>query len=314
MGSGMDRTVYALITLPSGDVVAGGSFSSAGGVAANRIARWNAATGLWTSLSTGLNSTVWSLTTLPSGDLVAGGQFTTAGGVAANNIARWNATAGQWFPFGTGVDNRVFAVTTLPNGDLVAGGEFTTAGGIAANRVARWNAATGQWAPLGTGISGSLPSVYALTTLRNGDLVAGGSFTSAGGVGANFIARWNLATEQWAPMGTGMGGGSPRTVWALTTLPNNDLVAGGEFTTAGGVVAPYIARWGCIATCDDIDFNNNTVFPEDADVIDFFNVLAGGDCSPGNTCNDIDFNNNTVFPEDADVIDFFNVLAGGECP
>ncbi|HLP83303.1 MAG TPA: hypothetical protein VK157_03050 [Phycisphaerales bacterium] len=65
--------------------------------------------------------------------------------------------------------------------------------------------------------------------------------------------------------------------------------------------------------CDSIDFNNNTVFPEDQDVIDFFSVLAGGECSAGNTCNDIDFNNNTVFPEDQDVIDFFNVLAGGEC-
>jgi hypothetical protein len=65
--------------------------------------------------------------------------------------------------------------------------------------------------------------------------------------------------------------------------------------------------------CDSIDFNQNTVFPEDQDVIDFFNVLAGGECSAGNTCSDIDFNNNTVFPEDADVIDFFTVLAGGEC-
>ncbi|HLP83172.1 MAG TPA: hypothetical protein VK157_02385 [Phycisphaerales bacterium] len=62
--------------------------------------------------------------------------------------------------------------------------------------------------------------------------------------------------------------------------------------------------------CDDIDFNNNDVFPEDRDFIDFLNVLAGGDCP---TCNDIDFNNNEVFPEDQDVIDFFNVLAGGDC-
>ncbi|HLP84994.1 MAG TPA: CotH kinase family protein [Phycisphaerales bacterium] len=62
--------------------------------------------------------------------------------------------------------------------------------------------------------------------------------------------------------------------------------------------------------CDSIDFNNNAVFPEDQDVIDFFNVLAGGDCA---SCNDIDFNNNGVFPEDQDVIDFFNVLAGGDC-
>ncbi|HLP86056.1 MAG TPA: hypothetical protein VK157_17015, partial [Phycisphaerales bacterium] len=77
------------------------------------------------------------------------------------------------------------------------------------------------------------------------------------------------------------------------------------------LVVTDVAEGTC---CDDIDFNNNTVFPEDADVIDFFNVLAGGECSPGNTCNDIDFNNNTVFPEDQDVIDYFTVLAGGTCP
>jgi hypothetical protein len=39
-------------------------------------------------------------------------------------------------------------------------------------------------------------------------------------------------------------------------------------------------------------------------------VLAGAACG---TCSDIDFNNNSVFPEDQDVIDFFNVLAGGTC-
>ncbi len=69
--------------------------------------------------------------------------------------------------------------------------------------------------------------------------------------------------------------------------------------------------------CDDIDFNNNGVFPEDQDVIDFFDVLAGGTpvtCDPVAGCNDIDFNNNGVFPEDQDVVDFFNVLAGGACP
>jgi hypothetical protein len=62
-----------------------------------------------------------------------------------------------------------------------------------------------------------------------------------------------------------------------------------------------------------VDFNGNGVFPEDQDVIDFFDILAGGTCPTG-TCNDIDFNNNGVFPEDQDVVDFFNVLAGGTCP
>ena len=66
-----------------------------------------------------------------------------------------------------------------------------------------------------------------------------------------------------------------------------------------------------VPACDDIDFNNNGVFPEDQDVVDFFGVLAGATCA---ACNDVDFNNNGVFPEDQDVVDFFNVLAGGQCP
>ncbi len=64
--------------------------------------------------------------------------------------------------------------------------------------------------------------------------------------------------------------------------------------------------------CDTIDFNRNNVHPEDQDVLDFFNVLAGGDCPYPAPC-DTDFNNNGVFPEEQDVIDFFAVLAGGEC-
>ena len=78
---------------------------------------------------------------------------------------------------------------------------------------------------------------------------------------------------------------------------------------AGSTVARgFVVEFDSV--CDDIDFNNNGVFPEDQDVVDLFDVLAGGTCVP---CNDIDFNNNGVFPEDQDVIDYFTVLAGGQC-
>ena len=95
---------------------------------------------------------------------------------------------------------------------------------------------------------------------------------------------------------------------AFLDITSGDFI----FSTFGGgnrviVVQGFAER----VTCDDIDFNNNEVFPEDQDVIDFFNVLSGSDCAE---CNDIDFNNNCVFPEDQDVVDFFNVLAGGSCP
>ena len=83
-----------------------------------------------------------------------------------------------------------------------------------------------------------------------------------------------------------------------------------ESTSPGFV--PEFSFTVAAVQCDTIDFNRNNVFPEDQDVIDFFNVLAGGPCPYPEPC-DIDFNNNTVFPEDQDVIDFFNVLAGNEC-
>ncbi|HLP84739.1 MAG TPA: hypothetical protein VK157_10355 [Phycisphaerales bacterium] len=68
-----------------------------------------------------------------------------------------------------------------------------------------------------------------------------------------------------------------------------------------------------VSRCNTIDINRNGVFPEDQDVIDFFTILAGGECSTGD-CVNIDFNGNGVFPEDQDVIDYFAVLAGSSCP
>jgi hypothetical protein len=100
------------------------------------------------------------------------------------------------------------------------------------------------------------------------------------------------------------------------TITDVRLADGGDYSvrvsSCAGSIVSLAAALG-VAPCDSIDFNNNGAFPEDQDVIDFFTVLAGGECSAGNSCNDIDFNNNGAFPEDQDVIDFFHVLAGGNC-
>src|SRR5262249_10971974 len=68
-----------------------------------------------------------------------------------------------------------------------------------------------QWQP-GDGLPGTDGSVYALT-VYNGNMIAGGSFTIAGGVIANSIAQWNGTS--WRPLGSGMGGIFP-TVDALS--------------------------------------------------------------------------------------------------
>jgi hypothetical protein len=65
--------------------------------------------------------------------------------------------------------------------------------------------------------------------------------------------------------------------------------------------------------CDGIDFNDDGLFPDDQDLVDFLAVLAGGPCTNDPNCNDIDFNNDGLFPDDNDLITFLRVLAGGRC-
>ena len=98
------------------------------------------------------------------------------------------------------------------------------------------------WGPLGSGMNSD---VYALT-VYNGELIAGGNFTTAGGVACNRIARWN--GSQWQPLGTGMSGTSSPFIRTLTVF-NGELIAGGSFTTAGGVTCNYIARWAAVGAC-----------------------------------------------------------------
>ena len=243
LGAGLDDVARALVTLPNGDLVAGGQFAVAGGGSANRIALWNGSA--WAALGSGMNNTVMALAVLPNGDLVAGGYFSTAGGTAANSIARWNGNA--WSPLGSGTNGLIASLAVLPNGDLVAGGNFTVAGGVPARGIARWDGSV--WSPLGGGMIGVQGAfVSALTVLPNGDLVAGGVFTSAGASPANNIARWNGTT--WSPLGSGIGGAQTNFVRCLAVLPVGELLAGGQFATAGNQVSAYFARYAtpCPAT------------------------------------------------------------------
>jgi len=257
--------VRALAKLQNGDVVAGGSFTTGSGGAADYIARWNGSS--WSTLGSGMNGTVRALRVMSNGDLIAGGSFTIAGGVAATYIARWNGTT--WAPLAGGMNGEVHALVRLQNGDLVAGGDFTLAGSVIgyANRVARWNGSS--WAPLGSGMN---DSVRALAVMPNGELMAGGRFAFTGG--SPGIARWNgsfwagtnlsssvfgVSSLAAAPNGDLFIGGSSlvrttganssivlpltgHSVDALLLTSRGDLVAGGDFFSAGPVASANFAR------------------------------------------------------------------------
>jgi hypothetical protein len=84
--------------------------------------------------------------------------------------------------------------------------------------------ASGTWSSLGTGSqNGVLGFVFALAVVGN-EVVVGGDFTLAGGVSANYVARFNTQTNTWSTLGTGSSNGvsggivpavyAHRTAWA----------------------------------------------------------------------------------------------------
>ena len=226
LNGGMNGWVYAT-TVYNGELIAAGSFSYAGGVAVNNIARWNGST--WAPLGLGVNGRVNALTVF-NGELIAGGEFTEAGGQGVLFLAKWNGDS--WTDV-NGDMGSIVAAMTVYNNLLIIGGYFTDADGFPANHIVGFNG--DSWVSLGTGMGGTQGQVMALTTY-NGNLVAGGFFTTAGGVSANHIAQWNGSS--WTGFGTGIG----NIVYSLVQF-NNDLIAGGLFLTAGGVSANHIAKW-----------------------------------------------------------------------
>ncbi len=69
----------------------------------------------------------------------------------------------------------------------------------------------------------------------------------------------------------------------------------------------------CQVFCDPIDFNQDGLFPDTADIDDYLAVFSGGAC-PTTACNDIDFNNDGLFPDTADIDALLSVFSGGPCP
>lgn len=233
---GTNGFVDALALDGSGNVYAGGEFTSAGGTPVAHVARWD---GLqWSALTTGIDGPVYALVA-GGGYVYAGGNFTTAGGVSASHIARWDGVS--WSAVGSGTNGNVYALALDASGKLYAGGSFTTAGGTSANCIAKWDGTS--WTALGAGMGtdGTVPPGVSaiLVDDSNNDLVyVGGSFGTADGLPVGYIARWNAGSSTWSAMSSGMNG----YVYTLA-MSGSDLYAAGGFTVASGSGANNIARW-----------------------------------------------------------------------
>ncbi len=319
-----------VVVMPNGNIVIGGGFYFPGNSAVCLVAMWDGTT--WTRLADGVfQEGVSALAVLPNGDLVAAGRFTSLGGTSnADYVARWDGTFDNgfavWHAMGKGVNDEVgnvvhivYDLTVLPNGKLMMGGAFeevwNTSESISAKGVAIWDPATSTWSSAGKGLSRFGADTagwgYAFATMPDGTLAVGGNFEAVGNAAiadtpSNGVAFWNPTTETWSALGDGEGlaSGSTlhRTVYALATTADGTLVVGGQFKYAGGQLSPYIARWGCVGTVCEADFNGvNGVTVQD--IFDFLTAWLAGNSSA-------DFNHvNGVTVQD--IFDFLTAWLAG---
>ncbi|MFO0830450.1 MAG: hypothetical protein U0637_01280 [Phycisphaerales bacterium] len=270
----------------------------------------------------------YRLVSLPGG-LVAAGSFSSIGGVPALNVAVYDGA--NWQPMGAGVAGDVSSMAVY-QGQLVVGGSITSSPGAGAlHNVAAWDGS--QWQSLG----GGTPALWPYKLLVwHGALLAGGSTSTSG---PNIMA-WD--GQHWSPLHDagveGLGGvGTLRSVYDMVEY-NSDLIAGGDFTTAGGGPATGLARWNgrswtaindyagalsqgrCVTGLTVYNgelwvsgwLTNDGTVPSGAGTgVYLGRFVDTGSCPP---CDSIDFNQDLLFPDAQDITDFLLVFAGGTCP
>jgi hypothetical protein len=259
LGSGVNNTVFAL-TVSGNWLYVGGQFSLAGGNSASRVARYNTQTDTWSALAssngngvqhTSPNQPVVRALAVVGNDVYVAGAFTGANAgsssVPANAVARFNTQTNTWSALASSNGNglggpsvTVFSMLAVGN-EIYVAGNFTQANAgsspITVNHVARFNTQTNTWSALGTTTVGVATQARSLLSIGN-DLYVGGSFTTAGGVSANNVARFNIQNNTWSALGSGVNGSAD-----ALALSGDTLFVGGNFTFSGSSPMNRVARY-----------------------------------------------------------------------
>ena len=260
------------------DIYVGGNFTSIGGIAANNIARFNLVSQRWFALGADLQANgngvrgIVSAIAVVGNDVYVAGLFSAADNrltqsVSANNVARWNVVTSTWAALGADAGVAKNGFDGVVNSSLVANGKLYFVGkfknaynnatnAVTVNNVACWNPTNSTWSSLGKGIGTQTSyEVYDVVVLGD-NLFIGGKFPTVIRsdnyiLHVDCIARWNLTSNSWFPLGVDSGGsgtnGCGGDVHALAT-DGTYIYAGGFFAHANNSAtdrppASNVARW-----------------------------------------------------------------------
>jgi trimeric autotransporter adhesin len=215
-------------------VYAGGTFTTVGGVAHNRLAAIGT-DGTVKAWAPALTSPVFTLAADDT-TVYSGGSYASAGGVKRNGVAAFDTTTGMATSWDAGVNfNGIVSALALDGSTLYLGGSFTTVGGQSRTNLAAVRTTDG-------GVTGWNPvpdSNVSALAVNGSTLVVGGPFTEMNWVSRQSLAAVKLSdgtTTSWDP-------GTDGSVRALAADGSTVYVAGG-FAHAGGLSRNGVAAIG----------------------------------------------------------------------
>lgn len=242
-GNGFDGEVMTILVQADGNILVGGKFNNVHGTARARLARLDEDGNLDSSFLPGLagpNGDVRSLAIDENGICVAGA-FSQFNGTSRGKIARISSTGvlDTTYATGTGFNSDVYDIALQDDGKLVATGAFTNYNGSGnpASRIIRLTSTGTIDHVFGSGLGAYGNS---LAIQPDGKIIVCGSFTSAGVVTRNRLARFlgNGTLDTDFNPGAGLAG-LPEKV----ALQNNGrLLVSGNFTTYDNVTRYLVAR------------------------------------------------------------------------
>jgi hypothetical protein len=228
------RPATVCLAFAGTEVLAGGTFASAGGARRSNAAAVHVRTGEATAWDPSCQGTVNALA-VHSNLVYVAGAFTHVGGQSRNLVAAVDLLGGavtEWNPNLTGPTNSAVLAMGFSGNRLLLGGLFTAVGGSDRSSLAAVRLDDGRataWNPAPTVVGSPAPPTVAALQIVDDTAYVGGLFDSIGGRLRARLASLSLTTglaDPWDP--------APDAPVNTLAIVGGQLYAGGSFTRIGG--------------------------------------------------------------------------------